>query len=321
MNYKSITTSLFIFAAMPSLGSTLNIKPDIKGFLPIMVQEPNLYQAPKFDYFDFSEGYLSTRAEATAKLPIVLENINRVCVEMTHNQDREQKAWSQSGLLVYSYVNSPDGNKEYNRTIGFRSLLEDSNEHCFDEEPSLYQTWQADKYMTFTPYTSTPAFIKSVNIRIDGDISISQDPSEFVAQYYDFVSKVGFDQAAVFFHSQTINELKSFILVGLENNNETIEYLKDTAFGTDVTISDIEIMTDIDFMNQMLSVIHRFKGSNTTQISSLNVVGEIDYQDKKLITVEKIENEVTSYEVVVLKEDQGHWKIDLREKLKSILGQ
>ncbi|PNQ48730.1 hypothetical protein C1141_21935, partial [Vibrio agarivorans] len=118
------------------------------------------------------------------RLPNVLDSIQRVCMEVIHDQDLEQGPRSQSGLLVYSYVNSPDGNKKHNRTVGFRSQLEINNEHCFDEEPTLYEKWNADKYIAFTPYTSTLTLIESVNIRIEGRISISQNASEFVAQYY-----------------------------------------------------------------------------------------------------------------------------------------
>ncbi|MCW0469240.1 hypothetical protein OH492_09995 [Vibrio chagasii] len=56
----------------------------------------------------------------------------------------------------------------------------------------------ANKRIDFTPYSSVFALIENVNVVVEGDLSLSQDPVEFVEQYFDFITKVGFNQSAKF---------------------------------------------------------------------------------------------------------------------------
>ncbi|MCW1891001.1 hypothetical protein OK016_24685 [Vibrio chagasii] len=74
--------------------------------------------------------------------------------------------------------------------------------------------------------------IENVNVVVEGDLSLSQDPVEFVEQYFDFTTKVGFNQSASFYHTDAIRELKSIIMEGLQNGNQNVLDIVNIAFGT-----------------------------------------------------------------------------------------
>ena len=126
--------------------------PDIKSGLPAVMNEPVLYQAPQFDYFNLADGYLEQRAEAIAKLPMALSDIERVCIQTSYS-GIDPSSSDQSGVLVYTYAEDNSGNKIHNTTIGDRVNLETVSKHCIDESNWVYDNWLADKSMTFTPYS------------------------------------------------------------------------------------------------------------------------------------------------------------------------
>ena len=109
MNKNNLLAILFLSA--PSVADTLSIVPDIKSGLPAMMSEPVLYQAPEFDYFNLADDYLEKRAEAIAKLPVVLSDIDRVCIRASYSDIDFSADSEQSGILIYTYTEDNNGNK------------------------------------------------------------------------------------------------------------------------------------------------------------------------------------------------------------------
>ncbi|MYM60067.1 hypothetical protein GTG28_12610 [Vibrio sp. OCN044] len=311
-----------LFLSAPSVADTFSIVPDIKNGLPAVMNEPVLYQAPQFDYFNLADSYLEQRAEAIAKLPMALSDIERVCIQTSYS-GIDPSSSDQSGVLVYTYAEDNSGIKIHNTTIGDRVNLETVSKHCIDESNWVYDNWLADKSMTFTPYSSSSAVITDVRVIIDGSLSLSQVPAEFTEQYYDFIAKVGFDQSANFYHPDGISGLKDVLVSGLEQNNSSMKFIKNMAFGNTLSKEDIVLMSDLDFMNQFLSILGQASGSNTANLESFKVINVFDYNDKKYINVEKQERlfgkQITRNEVVILKKYGDRWLLELPEILKEIL--
>ena len=320
MNKKNLLAILFFSA--PSVADTLSIVPDIKSGLPAVMNEPVLYQAPQFDYFNLADGYLEQRAEAIVKLPMALSDIERVCIQTSYT-GIDPSSSDQSGVLIYTYAEDNSGNKIHNTTIGDRVNLETVSKHCIDESNWVYDNWLADKSMTFTPYSSSSAVITDVRVMIEGSLSLSQVPTEFTEQYYDFITKVGFDQSANFYHPDDISDLKDVLVSGLEHNDSSMKFIKNIAFGNTVSKEDIVLMSDLDFMNQFLSILGQASGSNTANLESFKVINVFDYNDKKYVNVEKQERlfgkRITRNEVVILKKYGDRWLLELPESLKEIL--
>ena len=321
MNKNNLLAILFLSA--PSVADTLSIVPDIKSGLPAMMSEPVLYQAPEFDYFNLADDYLEKRAEAIAKLPVVLSDIDRVCIRASYSDIDFSADSEQSGILIYTYTEDNNGNKINNTTIGDRVNLETVSEHCIDESNWVYENWLADKSMTFTPYSSSSAVITDVRVIIDGTLTLSQIPTEFTQQYYDFITKVGFDQSANFYHPDDISDLKDVLVSGLEHNDSSMKFIKNIAFGNTVSKEDIVLMSDLDFMNQFLSILGQASGSNTADLESFQVINVFDHNDKKYVNVEKQERLfgklITRNEVIILKKNGDGWFLELPESLKEIL--
>ncbi|MCG7491854.1 hypothetical protein MHN79_20475 [Vibrio sp. Of14-4] len=320
MNKNNLLAILFLSA--PSVADTLSIVPEIKSGLPAVMNEPALYQAPQFDYFNLADGYLEQRAEAIAKLPMALSDIERVCIQTSYS-GIDPSSSDQSGILIYTYAEDNSGNKIHNTTIGDRVNLETVSKHCIDESNWVYDNWLADKSMTFTPYSSSSALITDVRVIIDGELSLSQVPTEFTEQYYDFITKVGFDQSANFYHPDDISGLKDVLVSGLEHNDSSIKFIKNMAFGNTVSKEDIVLMSGLDFMNQFLSILGQASGSNTANLESFKVINVFDYNDKKYVNVEKQERLfgklITRNEVVILKKYSSQWLLELPESLKNML--
>ena len=321
MNKNNLLAILFFSA--PSIADTLSIVPDIKNGLPAIMSEPVLYQEPQFDYFDLTEGYLEQRAEAIAKLPIALTSIERVCIQTSYSHIDQYTESPQSGVLIYTYAQDNNGKKVNNTTIGDRINLDRVSEHCIDESNWVYENWLADKNMTFTPYSSSSSVITDVRVIVDGTLSLSQIPKDFIQQYYDFINKVGFDQSAAFYHPDDINSLKDMVVLGLENNDPSMKLIRDIAFGKSITKEDIALMAAADFMNQFLSIIAHSSGNNTANLESFQVINVFEYNDKQYINVEKREKVfgkvITRNEVVILKKYGNYWMLELPESLKGIL--
>lgn len=310
-----------LFFSTSAICNTITILPNVKSGLPTFIQEPNLYQAPDFDHFNFTYGYLSEQAEAFAELPIALGSIERVCIKTTFSEVSYKEGSAQSGVLVYTYSTNSEGEKAYNTTIGDRVALDEMSEHCFDESSWVYRNWLADKNMTFTPYSSSFAIIEDVRVVIQGELVLSQEPAVFVTQYLDFISKVGFDQSANFYHTDSIRELKALFEQGLDKNSQNVIFIKNIAFGTDVTIEEIAMMTDEEFMNTFLRIMEKVQGSNTINSSYLKVLNDFEYQDIKYIVVETREDlqghSVKQHEVILLKKEGEYWKLYMVENLKG----
>ena len=162
-----------------------------------------------------------------------------------------------------------------------------------------------------------------MRVIIDGSLSLSQVPEEFTEQYYDFITKVGFDQSANFYHPDDISGLKDVLVSGLEQNNSSMKFIKNMAFGNTVSKEDIVLMSDLDFMNQFLSILGQASGSNTANLESFKVINVFDYNDKKYVNVEKQEKLfgklITRNEVVILKKYGDRGLLELPESLKEIL--
>ena len=320
---KNITPLLMLLISSTAASESYTVSPNTKHGFPTLTEEPNLYEAPNFDFFDFSEGYLAQRAEASALLPIALSSIDRVCISTTFSEIDREARYPQSGVLVYTYATNAKGEKTHNTTIGDRVSLEEVSQHCLDESSWVYKNWLADKRIDFTPYSSVFALIENVDVVVEGDLSLSQDPVEFVEQYFDFITKVGFNQSASFYHTDVIRDLKSIIMEGLQNGNQNVLDIVNIAFGSGGTREDIAVMDDKDFMNTFLNIRKIAQGSNIARLSSFSVINEFDYQGQKYITVEKKEQfgdrVTTQYETIILKSDGDYWRLNLSGNIKALL--
>ncbi len=321
---KNITPLVMLLISASAASETYIVSPNTKHGLPTLTEEPNLYQAPSFDFFDFSEGYLAQRAEASALLPIALNSIDRVCISTTFSEIDREERYPQSGVLVYTYATNAQGKKTHNTTIGDRIPLAEVSQHCLDESSWVYDNWLADKRIDFTPYSSVFALIENVNVVVEGDLSLSQDPVEFVEQYFDFITKVGFNQSASFYHMDAIRELKSIIMEGLQNGNQNVLDIVNIAFGTGAAREDIAVMDDKVFMNTFLNIRKIAQGSNIAKLSSFTVINDFDYQGQKYITVEKKEQFgdriTTQYEIITLKSEGEYWMLNMSGDIKALLG-
>jgi len=208
-----------------------------------------------------------------------------------------------------------NGSKLYNTTLGDRILLEEKSKHCFDESNWVYQNWLNDKEVLFTPYSSGFALIEDIEVLIQGEIETSSEASEFVSQYFDFINIVGYDQSALFYNHDSIRELKTFMMKGIDEDDALIQHIKNISFSALTTREDLMVMTDIDFMNKFLKVMKILTGSNTINLGSLKIINEFNLGDKKYVVVEKKEifmgQESLSNEVLILKNDNEQWKLDL----------
>ncbi|MFM2642975.1 hypothetical protein AAFX33_17660 [Vibrio chagasii] len=321
---KNITPLVMLLISASAASETYIFSLNTKHGLPTLTEEPNLYQAPSFDFFDFSEGYLAHRAEASALLPIALNSIDRVCISTTFSEIDREERYPQSGVLVYTYVTNAQGKKTHNTTIGDRTPLAEVSQHCLDESSWVYDNWLADKRIDFTPYSSAFALIENVDVVVEGDLSLSQDPVEFVEQYFDFITKVGFNQSASFYHTDAIRELKSIIMEGLQNGNQNVLDIVNIAFGSGAAREDIAVMDDKVFMNTFLNIRKIAQGSNIAKLSSFSVINDFDYQGQKYITVEKKEQFgdriITQYEIIKLKSEGEYWMLNMSGDIKALLG-
>lgn len=321
---KNIAPLTMLLLSANAASETYTVSPNLKHGLPTLTEEPDLYQAPSFDFFDFSEGYLTQRAEASALLPIALNSIDRVCINTTFSEIDGEAHYPQSGVLVYTYAINTQGEKTHNTTIGDRVPLAEVSQHCLDESSWVYKNWLVDKRINFTPYSSVFALIENVDVVVEGELSLSQDPVEFVEQYFDFITKVGFNQSASFYHTDVIRDLKSIIIEGLQNENQNVLDIANIAFGSGVTREDIAIMDEKVFMNTFLNIRKVAQGSNVAQLSSFSVINDFDYQGQKYITVEKKEQFgdriTTQYEIITLKSDGEYWMLNMSGDMKSLLG-
>ncbi|EDP60162.1 hypothetical protein [Vibrio sp. AND4] len=321
MNKYNILASLVL--SVPAFSQTFSIIPSVETGLPTVLEQPNLFQAPVFDFYNFSDGYLEQRANAKAELPLSLSHINRVCIENTFSELNGHENYAQSGILLYTYKNDTQGDRLYNTTIGDRVPLESISEHCFDESTWVYKNWLQDGVILFTPYSTEFSILEGVRVKIDGEFELPTDSALFIKNYFDFISKVGFDQSARFYHPSSIEKIKSLIINGIDSNSENIIALKNMSFGERASKVDIALMSSSDFMNNLLGIVQKINGSNNLNFESLHIINEFDLDEKKYINVQRKERVlgqlITVNEVVTLKKHGSHWLIDIPESISDIL--
>ncbi|MHA2811914.1 hypothetical protein [Vibrio campbellii] len=321
MNKYSILAALIL--SSPVCSQTFSIIPSVKTGLPTVLEQPNLYRAPVFDFYDFSEGYLEQRAESIAELPMALSHINRVCIQNRFSEIDKSEGYGQSGVLLYTYKTNDRGEKIHNTTIGDRAPLESISEHCFDESTWVYKHWLDDGAIAFTPYSTKFSFLEDVRVVVDGELELPANSTLFVQHYFDFIGKVGFDQSASFYHPNGIAKLKSIIIDGLESNNENIITLKNISFGEDASLFDIALMSNDEFMNKLLSLVKKVSGKNTLNFESLRIINEFELDDKNYINVQRkdwvLGRLITVNEVIILQRYGNQWLIEMPESINDML--
>lgn len=315
--YKILAMSAALLATSVA-AEEIRIVPDIKRELPTYISEPDLYSEPSFNPLEFGEDYLTGWAEAKVKLPETLSSIERVCINILHAEKPDSSVpHPQSGVVIYTYKTNQSGNKFFNTTIGDRVQQKRVSEHCFDESPWVYQNWLADKEILFTPYNSSGVEIEKVEVVVRGDLSHSDEPSEYVLEYFDFIKTSGMGQASSFFHRDAITELQATFVQALREDKPNAMSIKWFTYGYDKSPEDIESMDPYDFMNRLLAM------SEKPALKSVKIINEFGTGSKKHIVIEKVESvfeeDLTLFEVVTLEQRAGQWKLEIPRQLAIIL--
>ena len=315
--YKILAMSTVLLASTV-LAEEIRIVPDIKRELPIHISEPDLYSEPGFKALEFGEDYLRGWAEAEAKLPETLSSIERVCINILHSEKPETSVpYPQSGVVIYTYKTDQNGNKFFNTTIGDRVQQDRISEHCFDESSWVYQNWLAEKEILFTPYNSSGSKIEKVEVVVHGGLSHSDEPSEYVLEYFDFINTSGMGQVSSFFHRDAIVELQATFVQALREGKPNAMSIKLFTYGYDKSAEDIEAMEPYDFMNRLLAM------SEKPALKSVKIVNEFGTGSKKHVVIEKVESvfeeDLTLFEVVTLEQRAGQWKLEIPRQLAILL--